>query len=145
ADGVELVDEDDGGRVLASLPEQVADTSRADADDHLDELGCAHREERHARLAGDRAREQRLPGSRRPDEEHALRRRAAEPGVLLRVPEKIDDLDELVLDLVDAGDVVERHARVALGVVAARLAPPDPHEPAHAAALLRGAPEEPYV
>src|SRR5690606_8948212 len=107
ADRVELVDEDDRGRMIASLPEQIADAPRADADDHLDELGRAHREERHARLAGDGAREQGLPGPRRPDEEHALRRGAAEPGVFVRVLEEVDDLDELVLDLVDAGDVVE--------------------------------------
>ena len=54
ADGVDLVDEDDRRRVLARLLEQIAHARRAHADDHLDELGGAHREERHARLAGDR-------------------------------------------------------------------------------------------
>ena len=54
ADGVDLVDEDDAGRVLLGLVEEVADAARADADEHLDEIGAADAEERHARLAGDR-------------------------------------------------------------------------------------------
>ena len=108
ADRIELVDEDDRRRVLARLLEQIAHARGADADDHLDELGGAHREERHAGLAGDRLREQRLAGARRADQQHALRRRAAEPRVLRRVAQEIDDLDQLVLGFVDAGDIVER-------------------------------------
>ena len=38
ADGVDLVDEDDAGRVLLGLLEHVADAARADADEHLDEI-----------------------------------------------------------------------------------------------------------
>ena len=64
ADGVDLVDEDDAGRVLLALLEQVADARGADADEHLDEVGAADREERHVRFAGDGAREQRLAGAR---------------------------------------------------------------------------------
>src|SRR5690606_4091776 len=145
ADRVDLVDKDDRGRMLARLPDQIAHARRTDADDHLDELRGAHREERHARLAGDRAREQRLAGARRPDEQHAFRRRAAQARVLLRILEEIDDLDELVLDLVDAGDVLERHALVALRVVAACAALPDTHEAADPAALARRPAEEPHV
>ena len=64
ADRVELVDEDDRGRRLLGLREQVTHARGADADDHLDELRGRHLEERHAGLAGDRAREQRLAGAR---------------------------------------------------------------------------------
>ena len=41
ADRVNLVDEDDAGRVLLALLEQIADARRADADEHLDEVGTA--------------------------------------------------------------------------------------------------------
>ena len=41
ADGVDFVDEDDAGRVLLALLEEVADARRADADEHLDEVGTA--------------------------------------------------------------------------------------------------------
>ena len=62
ADRVELVDEDDRRRGLLGLGEQVAHARGADADDRLDELRGRDREERGVRLAGDRARQQRLAG-----------------------------------------------------------------------------------
>ena len=64
ADGVDLVHEDDAGRRLLRLLEEVADARGADADEHLDEVGAGDREERDAGLARDRAREQRLAGAR---------------------------------------------------------------------------------
>ncbi len=63
-DGVDLVDEDDAGRVLLALLEEVADAARADADEHLDEVRAGDAEERHARFARDGAREERLAGAR---------------------------------------------------------------------------------
>ena len=54
SDRVDLVDEDDAGRVLLALLEEVAHARGADADEHLDEVGARDREERHVRLAGDR-------------------------------------------------------------------------------------------
>src|SRR5204862_2472433 len=62
SDGVYLVHEDDAGRVLLGLLEQVAHSTRAHADEHLDEIGAGDREEGHAGLARDRASEQRLTG-----------------------------------------------------------------------------------
>ena len=123
ADGVDLVHEDDAGRVLLGLLEEVAHARGADADEHLDEVRARDREERHARLAGDRAREQRLAGARRAVEQHALGDARAERLELLRVLEELLDLVELLDRLVDAGDVAEgdlrRVDRHALG---ARLA-----------------------
>ena len=85
---------------------------RADADEHLDEVGTGDREERHGRLAGDRAREQRLAGARRAYEQHALRDLGAERLELAGVGEELLDLLELLDRLVDAGDVLERDARL---------------------------------
>ena len=115
ADGVDLVDEDDAGGVLLALLEQVAHAAGADAHEHLDEVRARDREERHARLARDRAREQRLAGSRRAHHQHALGDAAAEARELLRVLEEGDDLLDLVLRLLDAGDVGERHLALVLG------------------------------
>ena len=86
ADGVDLVDEDDRGRDLARLAEQLAHAARADADDHLDELAGARAEEGNVRLAGGSPRQQCFAGSRRPGEEHALRRAGAQPLVLAPDP-----------------------------------------------------------
>jgi hypothetical protein len=72
-DRVNLVDEDDAGRVLLGGRKQVAHAPRAHADKHLLKLAAARVEERHARLARDRAREHRLARARRAHEQHALR------------------------------------------------------------------------
>ena len=111
ADRVDLVDEDDARARLLRLLEQVAHARGADADEHLDEVGAGDREERHARLAGGRAREQRLTGAGRPVEQHALRDARAERLELLRVLEELLDLLELLDRLVRAGDVLVRHLR----------------------------------
>src|SRR5207244_6183920 len=92
ADGVDLVHEDDARRRLLRLLEQVAHAGGADADEHLDEVGARDREERHARLPRDRAREQRLTGAGRPVEEDALRDPRAQRLELLRVLEELLDL-----------------------------------------------------
>src|SRR6185503_5140038 len=72
ADRVDLVDEDDRRRDLASLAEQLADPARPDPDDRFDELRGGGREERHPGLARGGPREERLPGPRCALEQHAL-------------------------------------------------------------------------
>ena len=123
ADGVDLVHEDDAGRVLLGLLEEVAHAGGADADEHLDEVRAGDREERHARLAGDGAREQRLAGARRAEEQHALRDPRAERLELLGVLEELLDLVELLDRLVGARDVAEGDLRrVDAHALGARLA-----------------------
>ena len=103
----------------ARVLEQAAHARGADAGVHLDEVGAAGEDERHARLTRDRAREQRLAGSGRADEQHALRDPSADRGEALGLPQEVDDLLDLVLRLVDAGDVLEGDDRaVALGDLA---------------------------
>ena len=115
ADRVDLVDEDDAGGVLLRLFEHVAHARRADADEHFDEVGARDREERHARFAGDGARQQRLAGAGRPDKQHAARNAAAETLELLRIAQEFDDLLQILLGFVDAGDVFKRDAALRLG------------------------------
>ena len=107
AERVELVDEDDAGRLGFGLGEQIADARGADADEHLDELGSAQAEEGHLGFAGHGARQQRLAGARRPDQQHALRDPAADARVLLRGLQELDDLLQLLFGFVHAGDVAE--------------------------------------
>ena len=133
AERVELVDEDDAGRLGLGLGEQIADARGADADEHLDELGAAQAEEGHLGFAGDRARQQRLAGPRRADEQHALRDAAADARVLLRVLQELDDLAQLVLRLVHARHVAEPHLHVVVGVDL-RLAARERHDAAFGAA-----------
>ena len=64
ADCVDLIDKDDAGSVLFALLEEVANARGADADEHLDEVRAADREERNVGFAGDGTGEERLAGSR---------------------------------------------------------------------------------
>src|SRR4029079_3387976 len=79
----------------------------AQPDEHLDELRAAHEEEGDVRLTSDGAGEQRLPTPGWSEQQHALGDAPAEPLVLLRVAQELDDLEELFLGLIDAGDVGE--------------------------------------
>ena len=105
ADRVELVDEHDRRRVLARLVEELPDARGAEAGEHLDEGRRALRVEGRAGLVGDGLGQQRLPRSRRAVEEDALRDARAELLEALRVAEEVDDLLQLLLHLLQAGDV----------------------------------------
>ena len=115
ADRVDLVDEDDARRRLLGLIEEIAHARGADADEHLDEIRTGDREERHAGLAGDRARQQRLAGAGRPEQQHALGDARAERLKLLGILQELDDLAQLFFGLFDAGDVGKRDLRPVLG------------------------------
>ncbi len=115
ANGVDFVHEDDAGRVALGLVEQVAHAAGADADEHLDELGAGDGEERHARLAGHGARQQRLAGARRADQQHAARDTRAERGELLRVLQELHHFGKLLLSLLHPGDVGEGDGRLVAG------------------------------
>ena len=114
ADRVDLVDEDDGRRVLLGLVEEVAHAAGADADEHLDEVRTGDRVERHARLTGDGAGEERLAGSGRAVEQHALGDARADRLELRRLLQELLDLVELLDGLVGTGDVVEGDLRALL-------------------------------
>ncbi|CAM3908256.1 hypothetical protein STAL104432_30540 [Streptomyces albus] len=115
ADGVDLVDEDDGRRVGLGLLEQVADAGGAHTDEHLDEVGAGDRVERHPGLAGDRAGQQRLTGAGRAVEQHTLGDLGADGLELCGLLEELLDLLEFLDGLVGAGHVGERRLRGVLG------------------------------
>ena len=115
ADRVDFVDEDDAGRILLGLLEHVANAAGADADEHFDEVRTGNREERHVGFAGDRARDQRLAGAGGADQKHAARNPSAEPLIFAGIAQKLDDLLQILLGFVDAGDVLEGDAAMGLG------------------------------
>jgi len=61
------------------------------------------------------AGDQRLAGARRADQQHAARNAAAKPLEFRRIAQEFDDLLEVLLGLIDAGDVLEGDAAVRLG------------------------------
>src|SRR5690606_14896376 len=116
ADRVDLVDEDDAGRVLLGLLEHVAHAAGADADEHLDEVGTGNGEERYLGLAGDGTGQQGLAGARRADHQHAARDLAAQALELAGVAQELDQLADLFLGLVAAGDIGQGHLDLALAL-----------------------------
>ena len=123
ADGVELVDEDDRRAVLARLGEQPPDAGGAEAGEHLDERGGRLGEELRAGLVRDRLGQQRLAGAGRAVQQDPLRHVGAERREPLGVAQELDDLGELRLGLVAAGDVIPRRSRCRLGLDLLRLGP----------------------
>ncbi len=105
--GVDLVHEDDAGRVLLGLLEEVTHAAGADTDEHLDEVRAGDGEEGHTGLAGDGAGEERLARPRRPDQERAFGYAGAELLELLGRFEELLDLGELLDGLVGPCDVGE--------------------------------------
>src|SRR5437762_7222910 len=99
ADRINLVDEDDAGRILLTLLEQIAHARGADADKHLDEVRSRDREEGHVCFAGNRTRQQSLAGSRRAHHQNAFGNAAAEFLKLLRFFEELDDFLKFFLGL----------------------------------------------
>ena len=141
ADRVDLVDEDDRGRLLAGGLEEVADTARADADEHLHEVRPAHRQEGHAGLAGNGTGQQRLAGARGADEQHAFRHPGADLLETAGRLEEVDDFADLLFDPLVAGDVIEGRAW-AFGRVDLGSGAPDRHDPGHLALGPAAHPDE---
>jgi hypothetical protein len=112
ADGINLINEDDARGLGLGLLEEIPDPGGTDTDEELDELGGGAGEEWDPGLAGDGTREESFTGARRADEEASLGDLGSERGVLVGVLEEIDDLLQLELGLVGAGDVEEGDAGV---------------------------------
>src|SRR5205085_12595057 len=111
ADGVDLVDEDDGGRRLAGSREQIAHPRRTYADEELDEAGPGQGEEGDVGLAGDGPGQQGRARARRPDHEDTAGPHGAGRRVALGVLEEVDDLADLTLCPVVARHVAEARRR----------------------------------
>src|SRR3569832_2863529 len=141
ADGVDLVDEDNAGRMFLRLLEHNAHAGRAYTDEHLDEDGARDREERLLGIAGDGLGEQRLTGTGRAHHKYATWKLAAELLELARVAQEFDEFGHFLLGLLDAGDIIECDLDLILAHHAsARTA--EGHGPAATASALHLAHEE---
>src|SRR5260221_4843379 len=109
--GIDLINEDDAGRRLLGLVEEVTHTARANSDQHFDEFRAAHREERHARFAGNGTRKQRLTSSRRSDQQHSTGNLSTQALELMRRLQKFDHLNKISFIFINACYIGKRHAR----------------------------------
>ena len=107
--GVDLVYENNGRRLLFRLLKQVAHTAGAHAHIHFHKVRAGDGQKRHVRLAGHGLGQQGLAGARRANQQHALGDVGAQLQILVRIPQELHDLLQLLLFLVGAGHLVKGH------------------------------------
>ena len=112
---VNFVDEHNARRVLLGLLEHVAHAAGANTHKHLNKVRAGNGEERHTRLARNRARQKRLTGARWSNQQRTFWNLAAQAREFLRIAQKFDDLFKLFLGLVDACHIIKRDAPVLFG------------------------------
>src|SRR5690554_2959528 len=131
ADGIDLVDEDDAGRMFLGLLEHVTHAAGTDTDEHLDEIGAGNGEEGHLGFAGNRLGQKGLAGTRLADHQYATGYVAAQTLELARVTQELHQLGDFFLGLVAAGDISEGGLDLVFGQHP-RLALAEAHRPATA-------------
>jgi len=97
---VNLVNENNAGRILLPFLEKVPDPRSADADIHFDEIGAADGIEGDPGLPGDCLGQQGLASTRFPVEKHSGGDARPGLGEFGRIFEKIDDFGNFFLNLV---------------------------------------------
>ena len=110
---VQFIDKDDARSLLLGLLKQIADTCRADADEHLDKFRSGDGKERNAGFAADGFGEQRLARSRRPHEKHSFWNSSAELLVLPRLLQEIDHFHQFGPGLINTSHVFKADLDVA--------------------------------
>mmetsp|Transcript_39127 Transcript_39127/g.61569 ORF Transcript_39127/g.61569 Transcript_39127/m.61569 type:complete len:482 (+) Transcript_39127:648-2093(+) len=110
ADGVDLIDEDDAGRLLLGLLEDITDPGGTNAHKQLNKLGGRRLDKRHTGLAGQGLGHQGLSRTWWSGQENAPRDLGAHLDEAFRGLQEVHDLHELFLGLVDARHVFELHA-----------------------------------
>ena len=110
--GIYLIYEDDARRLLLCLAEHVAHTTGTHADEHFDEVGTTHREERHAGFTGYGLGQQRLTCSGRADEQCSLGYLSAQVCVFLRVLQELYNLFYLLLGTGLSGHILKGYAQI---------------------------------
>ena len=108
-DRINFIDKDDTGSVLFPLHEKITNTAGTDADKHFDKVGTGNGKERDAGLTRNRTGQKGFAGSRRTNQQHALGNLATQLGKLLRIPEKLDNLFQFLLGLVNTGHIFKGH------------------------------------
>ena len=116
AQGVQLVNENNGGRAQPGLLKQVAHAGRAHPHKHFDKFAARDREKRHAGLPRHRLGQKRFARAGWTHQQHTFGNVRAQPPVRLRVHEKVDHLLQLAFGLVHARHVGKGDARVGLHI-----------------------------
>ena len=112
SDSVDFVDEDDAGRLFSGLFEELSHALGANARVEFDEVRPAHVQKRHFGFARRRFGQKGLAGAGGTAQEGPAGDARADVEVFVLVLHEVDELHDFGLRFVDAGDVLEVHARV---------------------------------
>jgi len=115
ADRIDFVDEDDARGIFLRLFEHVPDAACAHTDKHFDKVRTGDGEKGHACFARNRARQERLAGTGRTDQQRALGDLAAELGKATGVLQKFDNLFQLLAGFINPCDILEGNLALLFG------------------------------
>ena len=135
ADGIDLIDEDNGRSLLGGLLEQITYTACANAHKHLHKVRTGDKEEGDTGFTGNGFCQQSLTGTGRTNQQSALGDLCADGGILLRIVEEIDDLLQRFLGFILSGHISEGDTGFLFHVYLC-LALADGHTAAHLAAHI---------
>jgi len=107
ADCVNFINENQTGRILASLLEHVPYTAGAHAHEHLDEIGAADAEESRIGFAGNRFGQKGLARAGGAHHQNAFGNTTTEALKLFGVFEELHQLGDLFDGFIDTGNVFE--------------------------------------
>ncbi len=99
---IDLVNKDDTGRILLGLLKQIPDAGRAHTHKHFHKIGTGYTEKRNSSLPGHRLCQQGFTGSGRTLQQNALWNPGSHLGIFSGFPEKIHDLLQFLLFLLQA-------------------------------------------
>ncbi len=101
--------------ILFALYKQISYPRGAHSHKHLNKIRTAYAEERHARLSRDGPGQECLAGARRSDKEDAFWYPSPQPRKFLWITQKVDNLLELFLGLINTGDIFKGHLLLGVG------------------------------
>src|SRR5580704_13224608 len=105
-DSINFVYENNARRILLPLFKQIPHAARAHAHKHFHEVRARNGEERNVRLSRNRASQQSLACSRRPDQQNALRNASAKLLEFLRIFQKLDNFLQLFLGFIGSRNIL---------------------------------------
>ena len=114
-DRINFINKDDAGGIFLGLLKHIAHTAGSYPDEHFDEIGTRNGEEWHASLTRNGTRQQGFPRSRGANQQHSFRNFGAQFLELLRRLKEFHHLLQLLLGLINAGNVVKGHLPMFFG------------------------------
>ncbi len=105
AHGVDLVDEDDAGRLFLGLVKHVANPRRAHTNEHFHKVGAGDGKERHLGLTGDRLGQQGFTRSWLTDHQNTTRNPPTQLLKLARIAEKLNQLLHVFFRFINARNI----------------------------------------